>query len=109
MRNKLLLAGILVVVFLLCGCIQTTPEEYCTKQGTGEKMSLSEARQIATNSACAQDGALTNNSMCNEITGTWWIDITPYKEAKGCSPACVVNVATKEAETNWRCTGLLPS
>ena len=29
-------------------------------------------------------------------------------EKQGCAPACVVNVVTKKAEINWRCTGLLP-
>ena len=29
-------------------------------------------------------------------------------EKAGCNPACVINVETRTAEINWRCTGLLP-
>jgi hypothetical protein len=42
---------------------------------------------------------------CNNNTGTLWIDMNITKE--GCSPACVVNLADKSAEINWRCTGLI--
>jgi len=45
--------------------------------------------------------------ICNEDTGTYWIDLDIEKE--GCNPACVINVETKEAEINWRCTGVLLS
>jgi hypothetical protein len=43
--------------------------------------------------------------VCNEGTGTYWININLTK--KGCSPACVINLETKTAEINWRCTGLI--
>jgi hypothetical protein len=42
---------------------------------------------------------------CNEGTGTYWINLNLTKE--GCNPACVINLETKEAEINWRCTGLI--
>ena len=42
---------------------------------------------------------------CNEGTGTFWINLNLTK--KGCSPACVVNIDSKKAEINWRCTGLI--
>jgi hypothetical protein len=42
---------------------------------------------------------------CNEGTGTYWINLNITKE--GCNPACVVNIADKTAEINWRCTGLI--
>jgi hypothetical protein len=41
---------------------------------------------------------------CNEGSGTFWINLNLTKQ--GCSPACVINVETKKAEINWRCTGL---
>jgi len=41
---------------------------------------------------------------CNEGTGTFWIQLNLTKQ--GCNPACVINVANKTAEINWRCTGL---
>lgn len=81
-------------------------EEDCVKEETGEKMGLNEAKEIAENSECVQEGSLKDEYFCNESTGTWWIDLDVQKE--GCNPACVVNVVTKKAEINWRCTGLIP-
>lgn len=69
------------------------------------EMSLEEAIAIASESDCVAEGALTDTTMYNEITKTWWIDLDLEKE--GCAPACVVNVETKTAEINWRCTGLI--
>jgi len=43
--------------------------------------------------------------MCNNYTGTYWIDLDIDKP--GCNPACVVDTVTKTAEINWRCTGLI--
>jgi len=82
---------------------EISEEEYCTKIDTNESMSLTEAKQIAINSECGN--RLKETYMCNEYTGTWWIDLEIVKE--GCNPACVVNIVTKQAEINWRCTGLL--
>lgn len=42
---------------------------------------------------------------CNEGTRTWWINLNMTKQ--GCSPACVIHTDTKQAEINWRCTGLV--
>jgi len=69
-------------------------------------MSLVEARKIAESSECVKEGFLKEEYFCNENTGTWWIDLDLDKEM--CNPACVVNVVTKEAVINWRCTGALP-
>ena len=66
-------------------------------------MSYAEARRIAENSVCTKDGTLKSTNWCNSVTGTWWIDTNIVKE--GCSPTCVINVATKETEINWMCTG----
>jgi len=79
-------------------------EEFCQKKGTDIKLSLSEAKEIAIHGQCGDK--LKDTYICNEITGTWWIDLDIEKA--GCSPACVINVETKTAEINWRCTGLLP-
>lgn len=82
-------------------------EEYCIKAETGEKMGLSEAKEIALSSECVKEGSLKEEHFCNESTGTWWIDLDIQKQ--GCAPACVINVSTKKAEINWRCTGgLIP-
>ncbi len=79
-------------------------EETCSAP-TGESMSLEEATEIALASECVENGTLKETSQCNENTGTWWIDLDIEKE--GCSPACVVDIVTGEAEINWRCTGLI--
>ncbi|XOB40359.1 MAG: hypothetical protein ACKKMR_03570 [Candidatus Nealsonbacteria bacterium] len=87
------------------GRIFTEGEEHCIAP-TGESMSLFEAMQIAITSECGDQ--LRNYlefATCNADTGTWWIDLDIEKE--GCNPACVVNIATKEASINWRCTGVL--
>ena len=83
----------------------TLEEEFCQKQGIDKKLSLSEAKNIALQGQCGDK--LKDTYICNEITGTWWIDLDIEKE--GCSPACVINVETKMAEINWRCTGLIPN
>ena len=83
---------ILLLVFA-SGCVK---QEYC-----GE-MSLEEAREIS-KAVCGD--YLENTAVCNEVTGTWWIDLSIEKEM--CSPACVVDIETKEAEINWRCMGLI--
>jgi hypothetical protein len=69
-------------------------------------MTAEEAMSIAADSACTAGGWFTGNAFYNEGTGTWWLDLDVEKE--GCSPACVVYVATGEVELNWRCTGALP-
>ncbi len=70
-------------------------------------MPITEAIQIAQSSACAAEGALKTTRMCNEGTKTWWLDLDISRP--GCAPACVVNAETRQAEINWRCTGLIPN
>jgi DNA-binding PucR family transcriptional regulator len=55
-----------------------------------------------------EEAALTGQTIYNENTKTWWIDLHPNEEKSGCNPACVVSEATKTAEINWRCTGAVP-
>jgi hypothetical protein len=71
-----------------------------------DAMSEAEAREIAASSECGEAGALLENALYNDWTATWWIDLDAEKE--GCNPACVVDVRTRQAEINWRCTGVLP-
>lgn len=78
-------------------------EEYCSKEGTTYTMTLEKAKQIAINSECGD--RLKETYVCNENTGTYWIDLNIERE--GCNPACVVNFETEKAEINWRCTGLI--
>jgi hypothetical protein len=133
MNNKLtmlMFLGLLILgIIFTSGCVQennlsgstenptiqpttVTPaqgnEEYCVSNETGTTMSFSEASEIALNSECGTQGTLKDTYFCNEYTGTWWIDLEPLNEKPGCNPACVVNVSTKTAEINWRCTGAIP-
>ncbi|MFH1432611.1 MAG: hypothetical protein ABIG84_05320 [archaeon] len=85
--------------------IEPQKDELCTKKDTDISMTLDEAKEIAQSGECTKEGSLKGTYVCNEYTGTWWMDLDLEKE--GCSPACVVNVETKESEINWRCTGLL--
>ena len=71
-----------------------------------EAMTEAQVREIAANSECGEAGALLENAFYNDWTATWWIDLDVERE--GCSPACVVDVRTRQAEINWRCTGALP-
>jgi len=83
--------------------IQTFVEEHCIKEGVENVLTLFDAKQIAIESECGD--TLKDTYMCNENTGTYWIDLDIEKQ--GCSPACVVDIITREAVINWRCTGLI--
>ncbi|MFZ3073654.1 MAG: hypothetical protein WA093_00775 [Minisyncoccales bacterium] len=76
------------------------------KAPTGESMDYYTAQRIFDASQCAIEGSADSDPYCNPNTGTWWIDILTFR--KGCDPACVINVITKKAEVNWRCTGAQP-
>lgn len=119
MNKQSIIGGclLLVCVGLLCACspkvpvvppvtldVETTPD-LCVDAQTGAEMSYGEAVDIAKQSTCTQEGDLTETRVCNASTGTWWIDLDAEKP--GCNPACVVDVNTRTAEVNWRCTGLL--
>jgi len=82
---------------------QTFTEENCVDQETKSILTLADARQIAIESECGD--TLKDTYVCNENTGTYWIDLDIEKS--GCNPACVVNIITREAVINWRCTGLI--
>lgn len=106
MEKKFVVFGMVLTIFLISGCIQLDQEDkYCAKEGTNQRLSLSEGKEIARNSECGEMGELEDKYVCNENSGTWWIDLDVRKE--GCNPACVVNVETREAKINWRCTGLI--
>lgn len=83
----------------------TKTEEIC-KSANGKEMTLSDAKEVA-NRKCL-GGKLKGTYFCNPNSRTWWLDFSAYEPEEGCNPACVVNVETKDAEINWRCTGLLP-
>ncbi len=89
--------------------VEPSPEiqQFCTDSETQESMSYLQARSIALESDCMEEGNIIEGTeSCNSDTGTWWIDMDLEKE--GCSPACVVSIPNKTAEINWRCTGVIP-
>ena len=102
MRAAPLILSILVIV-AVSGCIGPA-SEYCMKSGTGYGLSLEQARDIGIKGQCGD--RLKETAVCNEVTGTWWIDLDVERE--GCNPACVVDVVTNSTSINWRCTGLIP-
>lgn len=65
-----------------------------------------EARTIAEKS-CIKGGEALGIGQYNENSKTWWFDANLNATQPGCNPACVVSAATKTAEINWRCTGLI--
>ena len=105
MKKGIITLNIPSVTTTTIGLTTTTisPEEFCQKKNSDIKLSLSEAKEIAFLSECGD--RLKDTYICNEVTGAWWINLDIEKE--GCNPACVINVETKTAEINWRCTGLI--
>lgn len=106
----LVLAGVLLIVYKSeqkqgQPIPRSDQKENCVKAETGEEMSFLEAKEIALESECVGEGSLTDEYFCNQDTGTWWIDLDIQKP--GCAPACVINVSTKKAKINWRCTGVI--
>lgn len=92
---------ILALAFLFSACT-TQVDDLCYFNEFS--LSLDEAKEIADASECGSN--FGENFVCNENTGTYWLDLN--LEKPGCNPACVVNIETGEAEINWRCTGLIP-
>jgi hypothetical protein len=82
-------------------CPSEVTSATCGKEGTDKYLGINDAMLIAAQSECGDK--IEGTRFCNEGTGTWWIDLDIT--TKGCSPACVVDVVTKKAEINWRCTG----
>ncbi len=68
------------------------------------EMSFSEARQIAEQSECVEEGNLKEGGRFSG-TNNWEIDLEPFIEKEGCNPVCVVSPVERTAEINWRCTG----
>jgi len=75
-------------------------------QAKASALSEAEARVIA-EKFCIKGGEALSAGTYNEITKTWWFDANLNATQPGCNPACVVNEATKTADINWRCTGLI--
>ncbi len=65
-----------------------------------------EARLIA-EKICVKSGEALGEGMYNPNSKTWWFDANLNSTPEGCNPACVVSEETRDAEINWRCTGLI--
>ena len=91
---------------LIDDSLELTSGEACISEKTGAGITIDEAYQIAQDSACVQAGAVKKDCNCNQGTGTCWLTMEGT-DKPGCAPACVVNVETKSAEINWRCSGLM--
>lgn len=65
-----------------------------------------DARIIA-EKTCIKGGESLAPWYYNENSKTWWFDANLNATKEGCNPACVVSEETKQAEINWRCTGLI--
>lgn len=94
----LVVAGI--VVFELLGA-DAVPVD-----STTPNINELQARAIAETS-CIKGGEALGQGTYNENSKTWWFDANLNATKEGCSPACVVSEATKTAEINWRCTGVV--
>lgn len=70
------------------------------------ELSELEAKTIAENN-CIKGGESLDSGVYNENTQTWWFKANLNISKPGCNPACVVSEATKTAEINWLCTGLI--
>lgn len=77
-----------------------------TETAVGIRLTENEARQIAEQSCIKGEETLFTGSY-NPHSRTWWFDASLNAVQAGCNPACVVSEATKTAEINWRCTGLV--
>ncbi|MEM4254419.1 MAG: hypothetical protein QXR48_03490 [Candidatus Woesearchaeota archaeon] len=93
-----------LALLILAGC---SGESICQKKGTKLAMKTTDALLIAQNSACIAEGTVKEGNICNDFTGTIWFDFEPKEPKEGCNPACVVNIESRTAEINWRCTGLV--
>jgi len=102
--NKIIIPILILLTLLVSGCTNQPTEGGETASA---ELTIKEALEIAQDSECMEEGALTGQTIYNENTKTWWIDLHPNEERPGCNPACVVSEATKTAEINWRCTGVI--
>jgi len=104
MKKHVILALILMAIFAISCAVQRPikPVE--------PEMTLEEAIAIAQGTECTEKGILTDKTMYNENTKTWWIDLQmkPEFAKEICNPACVIFVETKTVEINWRCAGAIP-
>lgn len=112
--KELIIAFFVLMFFSSCGTSEENGAVSCVAD-SGESMLCDSVQEVIYDSECAEVGEIKDLSHlqpacikgCNAGTATWWFDLVPYEEKPGCNPACVVDLKTKTAEVNWRCTGLI--
>lgn len=102
-RTRFITSVVLLAVLLAACGTPASPTPPAASPTATPPMSLADAQQIASQSTCTQVGTLQDTAVYNPNSNTWWIDLKA--DRPNCNPACVVDVATKKAEVNWRCTG----
>jgi hypothetical protein len=76
------------------------------ENASSSTLSESQARMIA-EETCIKGGESLDSGYYNGNSKTWWFDANLNSvNNKLCNPACVVSEETKNAEINYRCTGL---
>jgi hypothetical protein len=104
MKKYVIFAVVLVLPLVLGGLYFLNTKSKTPKSSS--VLSESEARVIA-EKTCIKGGETLSSGTYNENSKTWWFDANLNAAKPGCNPACVVSVETKQAEINWRCTGLI--
>lgn len=118
MKNTPIIIFLAAVALTLSGCQSTPntppiptpqePQKTVTPEATpATGITETEAKTIA-EATCIKGGESLAPGSYNENSKTWWFDANLNATKPGCNPACVVSEATKTAEVNWRCTGLIP-
>lgn len=103
MSKHILIGGSALIVLVLAGAGCGAPAIVDAPPGT---LSEAEARAIAERT-CIKGGESLAPGYRNDYTKTWWFDANLNSTREGCNPACVVSDETRQAEINWRCTGLI--
>lgn len=87
-----------------CGAL----DEKQSMDDTCGDLTIGQAKEIAQNSECINEGTLKQKYYCDNDGDIWIeLDVGELKgEMSGCKPACVIFSADKTAKINWRCTGL---
>jgi len=106
MKNKAIIAVVLVIVLIAIGAAIYLIVSNKTSDNENSLITYEEALEIARNSDCVNQGTLQDTHIYNPNSKTWWIDLKVENKPL-CNPACVVFEETKTAEINWRCTGLI--
>jgi len=112
-KRVLKLSIIIAIVGIVVAASYSVCKIYSTSRTIGKSVNTvktfgeAEARIIAEHS-CIKGGEALKSGSYNSETKTWWFDANLNATRPGCNPACVVDAMTKNAEINWRCTGLIP-